>query len=453
VQHRSENGGIVAASNDALTMATGRYIALLDHDDVLEPHALAEVATRLEQDPTIDYLYTDEDILSAKGRMVDAFRKPSWSPERFRSQMYVCHLSVIHRELLDRVGGFRPGFDGSQDYDLMLRVTEEAGNIANISKILYHWRVGESSVAANPDAKPYAYTAGQRAIAEHCVRVGIDADVSIAANLPGNYVVRRRPAIIEPHFTIVIVDDHTTSSVWGVERNHTEETVENLVERATGSHNITVVDKSERSLLEHYQDALESCNSDLLLVMSNKVEIETDGWDAMLASFLQDADVGAVTPSLWTSESTILHSGFVLRPHNIESAGTRLPRSNNGFRAIFRTDREVSALGTRFTLFSAEALRKSGGFTSTFNEPFASADVSLRVRHAGYRLIATHQVNAFCFDREGYLGPERIRMNSDFARRWADDVAHDSFAGLPPAGETRADRRPKWRPQRLRDYT
>ena len=453
VTHRSVNGGIVAASNDALTMANGRYVALLDHDDVLEPHALAEVASRLEDDPTIDYLYTDEDILSANGRMVDAFRKPTWSPERFRSQMYVCHLSVIKRELLERIGGFRPGFDGSQDYDLMLRVTETAKNIANVPKVLYHWRVGEASVAANPDAKPYAYAAGLRAITEHCERVGIDADVTIAPQLPGNYVVTRRASSKKPQFTIVMVDDQSETSIWGVPRKHTEETISSINDKGVGSHDIRVINKHQGSLLEHYEEALDSCDSEFLLVMSNKIEIETDGWDEVLTGFMRDSDVGAVTPSLWTSESTILHSGYVLRPRNIESAGTQLPRSNNGFRAIFRTDREVSALGTRFTLFSTTALRQAGGFTSDFREPFASADVSLRVRHLGYRLIATHQVNAYCFDREGYLGPERLRMDAAFAARWSDDVAHDPYAGLPPASETRADRRPKWRPQRLRDYT
>ncbi|MCE2855993.1 MAG: glycosyltransferase [Ilumatobacteraceae bacterium] len=192
VHFRSSNGGIVAASNDGLGMALGRYVGLLDHDDVLEPDALEEVFAALTVKPDIDYLYTDEDLLGEDGKTREAFRKPDWSPERFRNQMYVCHFSVIKRELLEAVGGFRPGFDGSQDYDLMLRVTESANVIHHIPKVLYHWRIVEGSVAGDPDAKPYAYTAGENALHDHCERVGIKAIVSSSRSLPGNYTIKRQ---------------------------------------------------------------------------------------------------------------------------------------------------------------------------------------------------------------------------------------------------------------------
>ncbi len=130
---RSINGGIVAASNEALKMATGEFVALLDHDDMLHRHALERIVTAVAAAPDVDYVYTDEDHLDSAGRHFGAFYKPDWSPERFRSQMFTCHLSTLRRSLVEEVGGFHEGYDGSQDYDLVLRVTERARKVALLS--------------------------------------------------------------------------------------------------------------------------------------------------------------------------------------------------------------------------------------------------------------------------------------------------------------------------------
>jgi glycosyltransferase involved in cell wall biosynthesis len=141
VAHRTTNGGIVAASQDGLDMATGEFVALLDHDDVIAKRALKRVNEELLKDDTIDYLYTDEDKIDAKGRHYDVFRKPDFDPVRLRGQNYCCHFSVFRNSLLDEIGGFRAGFDGSQDYDLILRASERARKVAHIPAVLYHWRV------------------------------------------------------------------------------------------------------------------------------------------------------------------------------------------------------------------------------------------------------------------------------------------------------------------------
>ncbi|MFM7272069.1 MAG: glycosyltransferase family 2 protein [Actinomycetes bacterium] len=137
VRRRPANGGIIAASQDALAMATGEFVALLDHDDLLTRDALASIEAVASTDPDLDYCYSDEDYLSPEGEFINPFYKPDWSPERFRSQMYTGHLSVARRSLVEAVGGFRPGFEGSQDYDLVLRVTERARSVRHVAKVLY----------------------------------------------------------------------------------------------------------------------------------------------------------------------------------------------------------------------------------------------------------------------------------------------------------------------------
>ena len=177
-ERRAENGGIVAASNDALAMARGEFVALLDHDDELHPDALAHVDEALDADPEADYVYTDEDKIDRAGRHSGPFFKPDWSPERMRTQMYTCHLSVLRRSLVEEVGGFDPEFEGSQDWDLVLKVTERARAVVHVPRVLYHWRMLETSAAGGGEAaKPWAFEAGKRAVQAHCERIGLQARV------------------------------------------------------------------------------------------------------------------------------------------------------------------------------------------------------------------------------------------------------------------------------------
>ena len=176
VRRRERNGGIVAASNDALEIARGEITVLLDHDDLLAPTALERIVEAFGSADDVDYVYTDEDVL-VDGHRVDPFFKPDWSPERFRNQMYTCHVSAFRTELVQDLGGFREGYDGAQDWDLVLRVTEVARRIVHVPEVLYHWRVVPSSVLAGEDVKPYAYDAAARALASHAERVGLDVDV------------------------------------------------------------------------------------------------------------------------------------------------------------------------------------------------------------------------------------------------------------------------------------
>ena len=198
-KRRGEAGGIADATNAALAMAGGEYVALLDHDDRLPSNAFELVAGRLADEPTLDMIYTDEAILT-DGRITNQSLKPAWSPESLCSLMYTCHLGVYRRELVNDLGGLRSEFDGCQDYDLVLRLAEHTDRIGHIPAELYQWRAHAASTAGGEQAKPYAYVAQARAIGEHLTRIGVDASVTMGA-LPGMHRLVHR---LDPAVCVVI---------------------------------------------------------------------------------------------------------------------------------------------------------------------------------------------------------------------------------------------------------
>ena len=171
---REKNGHISACSNSALELATGEWCALLDQDDTFAENALALVALEIERHPETGLIYSDEDKIDENGVRSNPFFKPDWNPELFLGQNYINHLGVYRLNLLRGIGGFRQGFEGSQDYDLALRCVEKLRpeQVRHIPRILYHWRMISGSLAAVPDAKPYAREAARRALAEHGERIG-----------------------------------------------------------------------------------------------------------------------------------------------------------------------------------------------------------------------------------------------------------------------------------------
>jgi hypothetical protein len=434
-------------------MARGTYVGLLDHDDVLEPDALAEVFAALRSNPDIDYLYTDEDLLGEDGRTREAFRKPDWSPERFRNQMYVCHFSVIRQTLLREIGGFRPGFDGSQDYDLMLRVTERARVIHHVPKVLYHWRIIEGSVAGDPNAKPYAYTAGGNALKDHCERIGIAASVSAVPDLPGNYLIKRNLPEDLPTVDFIVPYVGQSTQVWGRQRKHDVETIDSLkLESSYPNLVLTKLEFSRSRVPADLNDSIIRSEHDLVIIGSGMLQVGSTDWCERLVGFALDDDVAMVAPYVWTANSRLLHAAYNLRPHCIENAGKGIGKDFTGFRAVFHSDREVSAVGTFCTLVKKSIFLEAGGFDPTLSSPYAEIDLCLRIGRMGYRIISTPQAHMWCFEENNDFLGAKYRMSPEISRRWPEESSWDRYAGLPKEIGGRDVRRPLWQPRRLRHF-
>jgi len=447
---RPTNGGIVDASNDALELATGEFVVLLDHDDLLDPTALAAVAAAVDAHPDTDYLYSDEDHITLEGYRVDPFYKPDWSPERLRSQNYCCHLSVLRRSLVDEVGRFRPGFDGSQDYDLVLRVTERARHIHHIHQTLYHWRRIATSVSGNPSAKPYAYDAGRRAIQEHCDRMGIDAVVESQEPL-GTYRVRRK-VLGDPLVSIIIPTCGSRGRVWGVERNYVVGAVQSILDHASyrNVEFVIVADDTtpppviaalervagERLRLVWYDRPFnfsEKINlgrvhsrGDYLLVLNDDIEVISPDFIEVMVGLAQDPEVGTVGAKLLFSDGTLQHAGHVYNgdPYHIffKFHGTEVGPSS-----MLKIQRECIGVTAACLMIRPEVFDAVGGLSAEFHSNFNDVDFALKIIRSGYRTVWSPYAELYHFESVS-RDPTVTQSEYDLLRRrWDHALEIDPY--------------------------
>jgi glycosyltransferase involved in cell wall biosynthesis len=441
-QRRQRNGGIATASNDALAMARGEYVALLDHDDELAPEALLEVARRVIADPGLDLVYSDEDKLDSAGRRIGAFFKPDWSPELLRSMNYVCHLGVYRRRILEELGGFRPGFDGSQDYDLVLRFTERTNRIAHVPAVLYRWRQIPGSVAGSGQAKPYAYEAGRRALEESVARCGEKAEVIQLK--PGRYRVRYAiegdplvsviiPTKDHPRLLAACLDslDHTCAGrsleILVVDNGSSSPKALRQLEEVARRHRV-IRDPSPFNWAALNNRAAHQARGDYLLFLNDDVEALEPGWlDAMLEQ-AQRPDVGAVGAKLLFPGGTIQHAGVVLGLGG--AAGhlfTGSPGHRPGYFDLANVVREVSAVTGACMLVSRRLFEEVGGFDEKLGVAYNDTDFCIRLLQLGRRNLFT--AHATLMHREsatrGNLHPAEDER--EMRRKWGHLLAADPW--------------------------
>lgn len=422
VVERETNGRIVAASNDGVDAARGEFIVLVDHDDLIVPHALSTVQEVLAADPTVDYVYSDEDKLSPEGEYYDLFRKPDWSPERLRAQMYTSHLSVLRTSLVREVGGFHTGFDGSQDHDLVLRVTELARTVVHIPEVLYHWRVVPGSAAGEADAKPYAWLAGQRAVQAHMDRLGLASTVELG-RVTGTYHPRR---VLSPEIlvSVVIPTRGSEGLVWGQRRCFVVEAVRSLL--AHTRHElleiVVVHDTStpsgvldqlrvvagERLLLVPYPHPFnfsEKCNvgflassGEYVVMLNDDVEIVSEEFLEQLVAPLEEESVGMTGARLLFSDSTIQHAGHAYHGYNLTHPYSGLPGDDVGYLGVNAVNREVSGLTAACVGIRRDTYELVGGFSELLPANFNDVDFSCKIRSVGLRNVWLSQVTAFHFE-------------------------------------------------------
>lgn len=448
VCYRTENGGIVAASNDALFMARGDFVVLLDHDDAIEPDALALVDNILRLDHDVDYVYTDETLMTADGSVVERFHKPDWSPERFRHQMYVCHLSTIRRSLVLEVGGFHEGFDGAQDYDLILRVTERARKIAHVPALLYHWRMAATSVANNASAKPYAYDAGRRAIEAHLDRSGVNASVERLVAFPGNYRLTRnidRPPTVD----VFLPNTGVVSEVWGLPRVHSEETLASLVKSPGVPIRVNTL-RGEAARRGPTTEQMRDSDADVLVLVSEALEPCVANWAMELVQPLSDPSIGIVSGVSYTANSRLQHAGFHLDGSYICSPHFRAGHEDRGQRAILETIHEVSAVDQQCVAIRRSLFDALSGFDESLETPWRMIDFCLRAAQLGKRTVVNPRAEFLEFSNNDDFARRRLRAPKPFRQRWIEAFTNDPFRPKTARRLSTEAQRPSWHPRPLR---
>ena len=327
---RERNGNIAAASNSALELASGQWVALLDHDDLLSEHALFWVADAINQNPDVRLIYSDRDKIDERGRRTTPYFKCDWNADLFHSHNLIAHLDVYRKDLLDDVGRFREGFEGAQDYDLALRCIEriEPGQIHHIARLLYHWRMHRDSTADSTDTKPHAMAAGERALNEHFQRLKIGAR---AERIEYGYRARYALPRDQPSVTIIIPTRNGSHFI--------ENCVASILTKTTyPNYEILIVDNgSNDSRTLRYLDAVqatgrvkvrrderpfnysalnnvaaEAAQSEFLALLNDDVEVISPDWLSEMISIASQPGVGAVGARLWYPSDTLQHGGVIL---------------------------------------------------------------------------------------------------------------------------------------------
>ena len=401
-----ENRGISENTNEAFAMATGDYVGLLDHDDLLAPNALYEIAAALEKEPETEVLYTDED--KVRGEQLEHFQphlKPDFNEDLLRSNNYICHFFVVKRTLLQKVGGMRKEFDGAQDYDFIFRCTETAGKICHIPEILYHWRTHEASTADNPQSKLYAFEAGKRAIEENLKRRGLQGEVSHTKDY-GFYRVKYAVQG-EPLVSIIIPNKDAKTDL--------EKCIRSVKEKSSyKNYEILIVENNSETeeIFAYYKElskdpairllkwkkefnysainnfAAKKARGEYLLFLNNDTEVITEDWIQELLGICQRPGTGAVGARLYYGDHTIQHAGTVIGIGGI--AGhmfVNLPGERTGYMHKAALIQDLSAVTAACMLVKREAFEEVGGFEEQLSVAFNDVDLCLRLREKGYLVV------------------------------------------------------------------
>lgn len=436
----NENKGISENSNSALELATGDYIALLDHDDLLPAFSLFEIVKTINDNKEAEFIYTDEDkLLEEKENRIGPHFKPDYAPDTLMSYNYICHFSIFKKELMDKLGGFRKEFDGSQDYDLIFRAVEQANQVIHIPKILYHWRMNADSVALSSDAKPYAYEAAKRVIAAHLERIGVKAKVEDSTIL-GIYKVTYE-VVGEPKVSIIIPNkDHkkdlkrcidsivekTTYKNYEiiiVENNSQSNEIFNYYKEIKKNKRIKIVKYSEKgfnySKINNF--GVEHSTGDYIVLLNNDTKIITENWIETMLGNCQREDVGIVGAKLLYDNQTVQHAGVVLGLTGVAGhINAGLEENDPGYMARNIICQNYSAVTGAMLMISKKDYEEIGGLDENFPVAYNDVDLCLKIREKNKVVVMNPFVEAYHFESKtrGYeISEEKIkRLEKDSNR-------------------------------------
>lgn len=455
VHYRTENGHISKTSNDALSMAKGEYILLMDHDDLITRNALQEIVISINDHPDADIIYSDEDKIDENKHHSAAHFKPDWAPDHLLSRNYIGHVCVIRKTIMDEIGRFREGFEGSQDYDLLLRATEITQRIHHIPKVLYHWRIHALSAAQGEEVKPYAYMAAKKALEEALLRRGMQVEVKYLNGLRGYRIVY--PLLEEPLVSIIIPSKDQTELL--------KNTVDSILNKTTyRRYEIIVLNnnstsKSFQQFITEYSTKYagqfrcveahfpfnfsklmnmgrELAQGKMLLLLNNDVEVIHGDWLETMVSYAQQKRIGAVGVKLLYPDDTIQHAGVIVGLGGIAGhTFVGMHQDEPGYFNYIQSTNNYSAVTAACLMVRADVYDAVGGMDEIFEVEYNDVDFCLRIQEAGYNNVYLPHVSLYHFEsatrghpHQSKSGYERhLKEMALFKERWQKIIDHDPY--------------------------
>ena len=456
VVFREQNGHISEATNSALAIATGEFVALLDNDDELAINAFYEVVKVLNENPELDLIYSDEDKIDMDGNRSDPAFKPDWSPDLLLGTNYISHLGVYRRSILEEIGGFRKGYEGSQDYDLVLRFTEKTTKerITHIPKVLYYWRMLPTSTAVDQGSKGYAFEAGLRAVQDALVRRGINGHathgaanglydvyydieseklVSIIIPTKNGYkdVQRCVSSIIEKttyqNYEIIMADNGSTDPKMHELYAEFEQQLPGrfFVESIDIPFNFSTIKKR----------AAKKAHGEYLLFLNNDTEVITENWLTLMVSFAQQERIGCVGAKLLYPNNTVQHAGVILGLGGVAGHGHYgYPHGDLGYFGRLAINVNYSAVTAACLLMKKADFDAVGGFEEAFTVAFNDVDLCLKVQALGRDNVWLHEAELYHFESQtrGYddKGKKKKRFEQEkvmMEEKWGPLIENDPF--------------------------
>ena len=445
-----KNEGISGNTNQCLTLATGEYIGLFDHDDILHPSALYEYV-KVINEKGADYIYCDETTFKSGdiNKMLTMHFKPDYAIDNLRANNYICHFSVFARELLDGTELFRSRFDGSQDHDMILRLTDRAKCVVHVPKLLYYWRSHPGSTAAGIEAKPYAIESAKGAVADHLRRHGFE-HFQITSTRAFETIFKIRYQIIgSPLISIIIANkDHVEDLKRCVDSIFEKSTYENfeiiIVENGSAQKNIfdyyeELSENPKVKIVTYEGDfnysavnnlGVKHAGGDYILLLNNDTQVITVNWMEELLMYAQREDVGAVGAKLYYGDKTIQHAGVVLALGAHRTAGHshyKQHRDNLGYMGRLCYAQNVSAVTGACLLVKKELFEQVGGLDETFAISLNDVDFCLKLRRKGYLNVFTPFAELYHFesisrglDDQGEKAQRYEKESSRFREKWKE---------------------------------
>lgn len=443
VHHRKENGHISKATNDALNLASGEFVGLMDNDDLLAQNALAECVKVLNENKDLDFIYTDEDKMDENGLRCDPHFKSDYAPDTLLGSNYICHFEIIRKSIIDEIGGFRVGYEGAQDYDLFLRVLEKTNRskVYHIPKILYHWRKIEGSTAATIDSKGYAVEKGRMAVEDSLKRRNINAKVSIHPKVPYylvNYEYSKEPkvSIIIPTRDYADITEQCLKSLYEkttyqnfevilMNNNSEKEEIFDLFNRYKKQYkNFKVVDANyEFNYSKINNQGVSNASGDYIVLLNNDTEIITPNWLDVMVGYAMQEHIGAVGTKLLYPDDTVQHAGIILGIGGIaQHCFIENSREDVGFYGRLSVPFNYSAVTAACLMVAKSKFLEVGGLDECLQVAFNDVDFNLKLIEKGYYNICLNQIELYHHESKS-RGDDTIDITSKKYQRFVSE--HD----------------------------